>query len=143
MSTNLQQPTLSSNSGNVTVTHAQDGTPIWQLSNALKQFLDDGDHEWIRELIDCFLSDSQERLILLREAATNGSSFETISGQAHALEGSARDVGAGVLAEICAEIERRARVREGANYKTLVSQVESSFDDLQRILMAFRGSLPR
>jgi histidine phosphotransfer protein HptB len=142
MHTNLHQPTLPGNPGNIAVTCHQGSPPIWQLSETLSQFQDDGDYEWIRELIECFLIDTQQRLTVLREAAGSGASFETISAQAHTLKGSARDVGAGVLAEICRDLEQKARARETANYAMLVSQLQNSFDDLQRVLVVFRNSLP-
>ena len=138
---NLQQPTPSGNPGNLARAFQQDNNPIWQLSAVLSQFQDDGDYEWIRELIDCCLSDTQQRLTLLREGARNGS-FETISAQAHTLKGSARDIGAAAMSEICREIEQKARAREVGDYQTLASQLESSVDDLQRVLVAYRSSLP-
>jgi HPt (histidine-containing phosphotransfer) domain-containing protein len=121
----------------------EDSLPVWKISPTMQQFHEDGDYDWIRDLIDCFLEDTAGRLDTLSRAAQAGPAWEILAAHAHALKGSARDLGAGVFAGICARLEHQSRERDQRDLPSLLTRLATSFDELRCVLTEFQNSLPR
>jgi HPt (histidine-containing phosphotransfer) domain-containing protein len=74
-------------------------------------------------LLDTFLADSKERLSLLRKA----DDAETLGATAHSFKGSCSNMGAIRLAQLCNELEQRARQVPLEGIEKLVSEIDGEF----------------
>lgn len=75
------------------------------------------------ELLDTFLNDSEARLRVLHEARD----AEKLSDTAHSFKGSSSNMGARRLAELCGELERRAKQPSLGGIENLVNEIDSEF----------------
>jgi putative two-component system response regulator len=87
----------------------------------------------VEQLIDSLLSESSEKLVVLREAAARGD-FEGVFRSAHSLQGSAAMVGAASIAKQCAVLVQQARQGNVAPSDPAVQQVEAGFDTIRQAL---------
>ncbi len=90
-----------------------------------------GDAELVNEIIDMFKSDTARRLLLLREALAQMDPVR-VRQQAHAIKGSAIQVGADSLAALCQRIETETPARPCLELEALVMQAEADFEGLCR-----------
>jgi two-component system, sensor histidine kinase and response regulator len=87
---------------------AEDETAAaWTLPESLREFLDSGDSEMVVEILTLFQEDSATRLHEIGRALAGGDR-ETVRRQAHALKGSALQVGALVMSRLCRDLEQNA-----------------------------------
>jgi HPt (histidine-containing phosphotransfer) domain-containing protein len=103
----------------------------WALPETLKLLAASGDAELVAEIIDMFKSDTARRLLLLREALAQMDG-KRVKQQAHAIKGSAIQVGADSLAALCQRIEQKDPARSCPELETLVRQAEADFEGLCR-----------
>jgi HPt (histidine-containing phosphotransfer) domain-containing protein len=75
------------------------------------------------ELLDVFLRDSEERLLTLRTA----DDALLLMNTAHSFKGSSSNMGAVRLAELCHELEQRARQKSLAGIDKLLGEIDSEF----------------
>jgi two-component system, sensor histidine kinase and response regulator len=87
----------------------------------------------VAELVGMFLEDTPPRLAALREAMQEGDA-ESIEGVAHALKGSAGNMGATRLAGVCARLENAGISRDLTSVKDLLPQAEAEFGRVRRAL---------
>lgn len=74
-------------------------------------------------LIDTFLADSAQRLQVLKHAVDTQQLLEA----AHSFKGSSSNMGAIHLAELCHELEQRAKSGEVATIPSLIAKIEHEF----------------
>lgn len=103
----------------------------WELPETLQLLAASGDAELVTEIIDVFKSDTARRLLLMREALAQMDPAR-VGQQAHAIKGSAIQVGADSLASLCQRIELEAPARTCPELETLVTQAEADFEGLCR-----------
>jgi HPt (histidine-containing phosphotransfer) domain-containing protein len=77
----------------------------WAMPETLREFADGGDTELVVDLIRVFKDDTAVRLRDLRKAADVGD-VVGLKLQAHTIKGSARQMGASTLAEVCKQLEQ-------------------------------------
>lgn len=87
--------------------------------NALQEIMEDG----YRELLDTFLADSEERLLLLRQA----DNAEQLGITAHSFKGSSSNMGATRLAELCDELEQCVKDNKLEGIEALVGKIDGEF----------------
>jgi HPt (histidine-containing phosphotransfer) domain-containing protein len=87
--------------------------------STLKEVMEDG----YPELLDTFLNDSEARLRVLLEARD----AEQLSATAHSFKGSSSNMGAIRLAELCGELEQRAKQPSLGGIEKLVREIDSEF----------------
>lgn len=75
------------------------------------------------ELLDTFLADSESHLVELRKTAD----AKVLSEVAHSFKGSASNMGALRLAELCQELESDAKDKSPAQIAKLVAEISSEF----------------
>lgn len=80
-------------------------------------------------LLETFLSDSQERLRQLHKADDANQLIAT----AHSFKGSSSNMGAIRLAELCHELEQRAKELSPGDMKKLVAEIDSEFAIVRRL----------
>jgi len=77
-------------------------------------------------LLDTFLTDSEERLCLLKTACRSGQA-EQLRQAAHSFKGSCSNMGANLLAELCRELEETARLEQLEAAPGLIERIEREF----------------
>ena len=87
--------------------------------SALQEVMEDG----YPELLDTFLADSEERLSLLRKTDNP----DQLGAAAHSFKGSSSNMGAIRLAELCHELEQRAKQKSPEGIEALVGEIHSEF----------------
>lgn len=95
---------------------ADDEIPLILQSriDALRELNEPGEPDIVKEVVDLFLDDLPGRIRAMREHASDG---EELKRAAHALKGSARNLGAELLAACAERIEvcaREARLHQAA-----------------------------
>src|ERR1700691_831510 len=78
------------------------------LPAALRQVQEGGEGGLVEELISIFQSDGAERLEILARAL-DAADYSTVKREAHTIKGSALQVGANRVAEVCRQMEAEAR----------------------------------
>lgn len=81
------------------------------------------------ELLETFLVDSEKRLRELRETAD----AKALSGIAHSLKGSASNMGAFRLVQLCQELESDAQSKSPAEIVKLVADISYEFADVRPV----------
>jgi HPt (histidine-containing phosphotransfer) domain-containing protein len=105
----------------------------WVLPEGLRQLVTLGDEETVAEIIEVFRSDTAARLELLR-GAVELQQREEIRAQAHAIKGSAIQVGADGMAVVCRQIEALAHAGTEAEIAGLTKRLDIEFQVFSRML---------
>ena len=74
-------------------------------------------------LLDTFIADSEERLRVLRKAEDAAQ----LMNAAHSFKGSSSNMGAIRLAELCHELEQRAKQKSLTGIEKLVGEIDGEF----------------
>ncbi|RON65690.1 Hpt domain-containing protein [Pseudomonas fluorescens] len=93
--------------------------------DTLREVMEDG----YPELLDTFLTDSEDRLQKLQETAD----ARTLSEVAHSFKGSASNMGAVRLAQLCHELESHATDMSPAEIVKLVAEISGEFADVRSV----------
>ena len=80
-----------------------------------------------RAILEAFQRSTTDLLKLLYDGV-NGGALEDAYRTAHAVKGSAANVGAQMLAETAASIEKACRAGDGASAAAMLNEAYSSFD---------------
>lgn len=105
----------------------------------LEELLDLGDEddaEFVVELIGLFLRDAPARVQAVIDGAGAGD-FEQVEQAAHALKGSAGNLGAMVLHDLAQELQEASRGRDGECVSSRAPKIGATFADAERALHAF------
>lgn len=86
-------------------------------------------------LLETFLDDAEDRLRQLRQPKDAEHLMET----AHSFKGSSSNMGAQRLAELCNELEQRAKVASLADLTQLVSEIGTEFSIVRPLYEAERS----
>lgn len=103
----------------------------WKLPEELRMLADLGDAETVREVISVFQSDTEARLGRLRAAVTEHDAAR-VRGEAHAIKGSAGQVGAARVSNLSKEMESAALRQDLAEAERLLPQLEAEFATVRR-----------
>ncbi|CAI8825945.1 Hpt domain-containing protein [Pseudomonas sp. YuFO20] len=86
------------------------------------------------KLLDTFLSDSEERLGLLRKAQQGAQLIE----EAHSFKGSSLNMGAVRLAELCGQLEKSANSLSSLDISELIAKIDGEFAFVRPLYQAER-----
>jgi HPt (histidine-containing phosphotransfer) domain-containing protein len=104
---------------------------------ALKQFQQIGEPDFVTELIDLFLDDTEVQLESLRVAVSKNDMPEVLR-LAHLVKGSSGNIGATGLAELCHEIEKLDR--DAGLYDSYVQNLLLKLqDEFRQVSEAFKA----
>jgi HPt (histidine-containing phosphotransfer) domain-containing protein len=106
----------------------------WALPEELRQ-LAESDEDLVNEVLSVFQSDTADRVGKLR-AAVAQDDRQQVRHQAHAVKGSAGQVGALGVSELCRQLELVALTAEKPVLDDLVARIEASFADVRRAMSA-------
>jgi HPt (histidine-containing phosphotransfer) domain-containing protein len=87
---------------------------------------DDGDPELLLDLIQLFLGDGPAKVQAVTEGLANGD-FEKMERAAHALKGSAGNLGARLLQATCEQMQLAARHRKLDEVRSLTTQLSANY----------------
>jgi CheY-like chemotaxis protein/CHASE3 domain sensor protein/HPt (histidine-containing phosphotransfer) domain-containing protein len=91
------------------------------------------DHDIVTELIEMFLADTPARLDTLRHAIHRADP-QALEQAGHSLKGSCAMIGAQRMADLCAELERLARVNAVERAEVVLGDLESEFVRTRHVL---------
>ncbi len=93
--------------------------------NALQEVMEDE----YPTLLDTFLQDSETRLTQLHGTQDP----DQLLSAAHSFKGSSSNMGARRLAELCSELEQRAKQKSLAGIEQLVGEIDGEFAIVRRL----------
>ncbi|MGM0574785.1 MAG: Hpt domain-containing protein [Myxococcota bacterium] len=96
--------------------------------------LAEGDDGFMEEVLGLFLEDTIPRLTAIREALARGDSAEA-ARVAHALKGSAANVGAIRLRDTAAAVEARAKADDAAGAAAVLDRADRDFEATRSALL--------
>jgi HPt (histidine-containing phosphotransfer) domain-containing protein len=106
----------------------------WVLPDELRQ-LAESDEGLVKEVLAVFLSDTADRIARLRAALERGDRVG-VKHEAHAIKGSAGQVGAAEVSALCRDIEYQAVASDEASLRALVARLEPAFASVSRDMSA-------
>jgi HPt (histidine-containing phosphotransfer) domain-containing protein len=118
---------------------SSDFSDVWVLPAALQQLQECGEELLVEELIEIFQTDTAERLEILRHAVDTAD-YKITHTESHTIKGSALQVGAVKVADICREMEFQSRQDQPAQLAPLMRALLRSFEEVRGVLATRRGS---
>jgi histidine phosphotransfer protein HptB len=110
----------------------------WILPAALRQLEECGEAVLVEELIAIFQTDTTSRLELLARAIETAD-YSAVRTEAHTIKGSALQVGALRVADVCRTLELEARQPQPTDLGRLFRALRERFDEVCGVLAARRG----
>ncbi|PTS82741.1 histidine kinase [Pseudomonas sp. HMWF032] len=107
------------------------------LDSAVLAALQDVMEDEYPVLLDTFLSDSEERLLLLRQAERDEDA-QSLRLAAHSFKGSCSNMGALMLANLCRQLEEAGRREQLELAPELLEQIEREFAIVRILLKSER-----
>ena len=104
----------------------------WVLPEELRQ-LAESDEDLVTEVLTVFQSDTADRIQRLRAALAQDDRRQ-VRSQAHAIKGSAGQVGAGGVHELCRQLEVMAFSADKPVLHDLVGRLDASFAGVCRAM---------
>ena len=98
--------------------------------------LDADANGFVAEMIAEFTADTAIRLRHLQRAAASAD-FSGVRAQAHAIKGSAREMGADALVQLCMELELKAPDPNASHIKDRVQELEARFGEVSRAMARY------
>ena len=109
---------------------------MWQLPEALLEIEAAGGDSIVMELIDSFQNDTATRLERLHNAVARLDGAR-VKAEAHAVRGSARQMGAEELADLCRAVEASAPAMNWPDLAYLVKQADVRFAEVCSAMAEF------
>lgn len=98
----------------------------WTLPDELRMLVELGDADTVREVILVFQSDTEVRIRKIKNGLAEGDA-PAVRAEAHAIKGSAGQVGAAHFSQLCREVEAAALRQDLAEAGRLMPQLEVAF----------------
>jgi HPt (histidine-containing phosphotransfer) domain-containing protein len=112
---------------------------MWQLPEALREIEAAGDDSIVLELIDSFQNDTASRLERLHNAVARLDGAR-VKAEAHAVRGSARQMGAEALANLCQAVEAGASQMNWLELEYQVKQADVRFAEVRNAMSEYAAS---
>jgi HPt (histidine-containing phosphotransfer) domain-containing protein len=109
---------------------------MWHLPEALREIEEAGDVTIVLELIDSFQNDTAGRFERLH-AAVARLDAAMVKAEAHAMQGSARQMGAEALADLCQAVEASAAQRNWLELEGQVEQADLRFAEVRNAMAEY------
>lgn len=108
-----------------------------QVVEELMSLSDDGDPELLLDLIQLFLDDGPAKVAAIEQGLAHGD-FEQMERAAHALKGSAGNLGARLLQGVCEQMQLATRQHQLTELQQLTPQLAHRFAEAQAALQALQ-----
>lgn len=103
----------------------------YETLNTLREVMEDD----FGLLIDTFIQDSNDRILILREVVS-GTEADPIRRAAHSFKGSSSNVGALRLMTLCLSLEKKAMANNFERLEQDLVEIEQEFAQVQELLRA-------
>jgi len=110
-----------------------DGSLDSSVINGLKELREPGQPDPLRELVDLFVRDARPRLEAMSQALAT-SDLAKLAAASHTLKGSASNLGARRLAQLCASLEKQARAGQPQKAARTLAEVHNEFARVRELL---------
>lgn len=101
----------------------------------LRDLQEEGEPDFLRELIETFLADAAPRLASLREAVARGNAT-FVEKEAHALKGSCANFGARPMETVCQQLQAAGRSRDLGGAGVLLDKLDVEYGRVRAALTA-------
>jgi CheY-like chemotaxis protein/nitrogen-specific signal transduction histidine kinase len=128
-------PTTESLASEASSAEAMGGAIDHSVLAGLRNLQQEGKPDVLKRLIGVFISDTQSKLVALREAAEQGEA-QTLERVAHTLKGSSASLGAKEMAATCTELETFTRSGNLSKISDLLARLEVEFERAREALTA-------
>jgi len=98
---------------------------------SFREFQQPGEPDLVGKLIDLFITSTTERIMVIRQAITDGDTA-VIKREAHNAKGGAGNIGAHRMAACCKELEQKASQPDEAAVST--ARMEIEFNEVIQVL---------
>jgi HPt (histidine-containing phosphotransfer) domain-containing protein len=98
--------------------------------DALRQLTPPGEPDILAEVFTLFLEEAPPRIERMRNAAAGGD-IKEVHRAAHSLKGSAGNIGARAMYDVCSVIDERGKAGDLAGAAALVDAVQAEFDKVE------------
>ena len=109
----------------------------WTLPEELQMLVDIGDAQTVREVIAVFQSDTEKRIGRIRTAIAAADAPQ-VRAEAHAIKGSAGQVGAMHVSSICRQIEAAAVKQDLTTAEGLLPELDAAFATVRAAMSGVR-----
>lgn len=109
---------------------------MWHLPETLREIEEAGDDTIVMELIDSFQNDTASRFKRLHDAITRFDAA-TVRAEAHSMRGSARQMGAEALADMCQAVEAGAPQMNWLELEGQLEQADLRFAEVRNAMSEF------
>lgn len=107
--------------------------------NALRELSPDGGNDFLRELIDIYLTDTPKQITQL-EHALAGNDAMGVTRAAHTIKGSSGNFGAEAFADLARQIESAGKTGDLTAAAALLPEFKRRFDHVVAALKELAGS---
>jgi len=112
---------------------------MWHLPESLQDLAEGGENGIVWELLDSFQNDTASRLERLHDGVARLAAA-TVKAEAHSIRGSARQMGAGELADLCQVIESCPPEMDWPEQENRVCQAELRFAEVCSAMTAYASA---
>lgn len=109
----------------------------YETLESLRAYQEDGEPDFLTELIDAYLGDAPSRILSLKSALAENNG-PLLAKSAHALKGASSNLGAEKLAELLAALEKEAKGNRFENAAPLTANILSEFELVEKGLSSLR-----
>ena len=113
-----------------------DGKTMWHLPESLREMEEVGEDSIVLELIASFQDDTASRFERLHVAVARLDAA-TVKAEAHSMRGSARQMGAEALADLCQTIEAGALKMNWPELEGQVDQADGRFAEVRSAMSEY------
>lgn len=107
----------------------------WSPPASIREVFSDDD-ELIVDLVHIFTTDIDARIERMREALA-AANFRKVRAEAHTIKGSARQVGADALGEVCQEIEIVSDLEAALLIPARLNRVQELFEEIRGAMASY------
>ena len=109
---------------------------MWHLPETLREFEEAGDDSIVLELINSFQNDTASRCERLQDAVARHDAAR-VKAEAHSMRGSARQMGAEALADLCQAVEADAPLMNWPELAHQSKQAEVRFAEVRNAMSGY------
>jgi len=113
----------------------------WTLCGPLNEFASDGEFDLVREIIDVFLTDTEQKLTSL-QSNTTPIDWVSIHGISHSLKGAAKQIGLYRLAEAAECLEHSSDQIGREPLRSLITNLNECWREAKLLIVEKRATLP-
>jgi CheY-like chemotaxis protein len=108
------------------------------VRSGLKQLEEDYDKEMVTKIVEMFIPDAEARLAQIDQAIKQEDS-RALEEAAHSLKGAAANIGAGGMAQLCAQLETQGELGDLGDAPEMMKKLAASWPEVRSVLTQYRA----